>query len=485
MIQVFSWKQKQCLRIYINRRRIRASSSALKHYSFYLTKTHQVRHLENGLHLDHAVLINWFLNFSDQFIHCKRNKRDYMGKKPSKFATSAPSSGTTQAFVHPANDNKVQIEEIRVFVDNIQAVLDKMHREVEANSLLPNRIFEPLFGALTSLQEILKPSRPNICYIVGPSNTGKSSTINKICGKLVCPISDNHHPGTTEFQVVEVPEVNTTFVDTIGFGSNKESDQYLLKEMRKLAKQGKQPDAIVLVITKDLLRRQIHLKNTIKDLNTYLTWLKNQRGNTEVPVFCILGKIDEYFKGQLPSTADDLQKVNGYIKDTLEIVNEYLIYPATSCISISAERDYGIETLRNNINAHSPFSAQIIDRNLDYFSRARKSLANKIIATFATASAAASLFPLIDIVIVTFLQQWMYRMLACFSINPSRTPESFKTLHGAQQLSSLGIRAVALLVGGVFQLSFVGYVVGSAICTVAASSSTAVMGWACYHYFIQ
>lgn len=408
-----------------------------------------------------------------------------MGKTPSKFAASAPSSGARQEFVNPVNDNRVQMGEIEMFLDNIREVLDRICREVEANELLPNWIFEPLFDAVKSVQEILNPDRPNICYVVGPSNTGKSTTINKICGEPVCGISDTHDPGTTAFQVVEVPEVNTIFIDTIGFGSNTESDRNLLKEMRKLAKQGKQPDAIVLVITKDLLRRRRDLKSTIKDLNTYLTWLKNERANTEVPVFCILGKIDEYFKGNLPSTAGDFEQVKGYIKEALEIVNEHLIYPATSCTAISAERDYGIETLRNNINAHSPFGAQIIDRNLDYFSGVRKSIANKIIAAFSTASAAASLIPLADIAIVTVLQEWMYRMLACFSVDPSRTPDTFKTLHRAQQMSSLGIRAAALMVGGVFQLSLVGYVVGSAICTVVASSSTAVMGWASYYYFIQ
>jgi uncharacterized protein (DUF697 family) len=113
------------------------------------------------------------------------------------------------------------------------------------------------------------------------------------------------------------------------------------------------------------------------------------------------------------------------------------------------------------------------------------SIVNKIIAAFSTASAAVSFLPIADIFIVTFLQEWMYRMLACFSVDPSRTADSFKAVHRIQQGASIAIRTGALFVGGVFQLSVVGYLIGSGICVAAAATSTAAIGWACYFYFVD
>ena len=75
-------------------------------------------------------------------------------------------------------------------------------------------------------------------------------------------------------------------------------------------------------------------------------------------------------------------------------------------------------------------------------------------------------------------------MLACFSIDPTRTPDTFKTVHRAFQGASLGVRAAALFVGGIFQLSLVGYLVGSSICVATAALSTGTLGWASYYYFI-
>jgi GTPase Era involved in 16S rRNA processing/uncharacterized protein (DUF697 family) len=408
-----------------------------------------------------------------------------MGNESSKYRTSATTSVDTRPFFNKVKDNKIQIEVMRMLADNIQEVLDKMKREVKENELFPNAIFDPLFESLESLKEVLQPEQPNICYIVGSTNTGKSTTINAICGSPVCDVSDTDIPGTEIFQVVKAPEVNTTFIDTVGFGAQATGDRKLLKTMQQFSKQGHQPDAIILIVTKDSLRKEEHLVSTIKGLNKYLIWLKNRRFKSEVPVLCVLGKIDEYFKGQLPLTPAHDETVKAHTKRVLERVNATLVYPATCCIPISAEHDYGIETLRNSINAHSPFNAQIIDRNLDYFTRARKSIGNKIIAAFSTAAAAVSLLPFVDVVMLTVLQDWMYCMLACFSIDSRRTPETFKTLNHSVQSAGLGIRTTAFVVGRVAKLSVIGYAVGSAICVASASSSIAVLGWACYHYFIE
>jgi uncharacterized protein (DUF697 family) len=234
-----------------------------------------------------------------------------------------------------------------------------------------------------------------------------------------------------------------------------------------------------LVVTREQLRNKASLENTIIYINNVLKWVKSQRYNTEVPVLCVLNKIDEYFGNDLPKTEADVEKIKKYTETALRLVNEHLIMPATQCIATSATKNYGIDQLRLNINSQSPLNAQIIDKNLDYISQYRLSIANKIIAAFSTAAAAVSFLPIADIVIVTFLQEWMYKMLACFSIDPSRTPDTFKTVHRLQQGTSFVIRAGALFIGGVFQLSLVGYLVGSSICVATAATSTAAVGWAC------
>jgi uncharacterized protein (DUF697 family) len=242
------------------------------------------------------------------------------------------------------------------------------------------------------------------------------------------------------------------------------------------------PDAIILVVTKDHLRRERDLISTTNDINSILKWLKKQRYNADIPILCVLNKIDEYFDNNLP-TPEFRTKVEEYTTMALTIVNKYLTIPATKCIPVSNIKDYGIDELRRNIDAQSPLNAQIIDKNLDYVTQYRLSIANKIIAAFSTASAAVSFLPIVDIVLITVLQEWMYRLLACFSVDPSRTPDAFKALHCVHQVASLGIRAGALFVGGVFQLSVVGYLIGSSICVATATTSTAALGWESYFYF--
>ncbi|CAF4196841.1 unnamed protein product, partial [Rotaria sordida] len=188
---------------------------------------------------------------------------------------------------------------------------------------------------------------------------------------------------------------------------------------------------------------------------------------------------------ELPTSEADVEKLQQSTEEALKLVNQCLAIQANVCVCVSATKNYGIDQLRLNINAVSPLNAQIIDKNLDYISQYRYSIANKIIAAFSTASAVVSFLPIADIIIITVFQDWMYRMLACFSVDPKRTSNSFKTVHCVQQGASVAIRAGALIIGGVFQLSVVGYLIGSSVCVVTASASTAALGWACYWYFVD
>ncbi|CAF3473296.1 unnamed protein product [Rotaria socialis] len=406
-----------------------------------------------------------------------------MGNNSSKVSKSQPNFERAKAASNDSNDAS-KTKEIEILLNNIQQVIDSMKMEVKPNPLFPKTFFNPLFNALSSLTETLNPTRPHTCYCVGGTDVGKSSLINSIAGKEVCAVGENDRPCTDTFKVVPVEDVNATFVDSIGFGAQL-NDSILVTQTQKQMQNIERPDAVIIVVTKNNLRTVVSLDSIMKNVNSVLKYLKQMRHGTSIPVICVLSKIDEYFQGKVPNCEDDVKQLEEYTERALTLVNKYLIDPAVQCIPVSTRYNYGVDQLRLSINAQSPLNAQIVDKNLDSISRCRVSIANKIIAAFSTASAAASFLPLADIVIVTILQEWMYRMLACFSIDPNRTANAFKAVHRIQQTANLAIRVGALFIGGVLQLSIVGYFIGAGICVATAATSTAALGWASYFYFVD
>ncbi|CAF1939646.1 unnamed protein product [Rotaria magnacalcarata] len=388
-----------------------------------------------------------------------------MGKNSSKFSKSQPNFERAKAASNDSNDAS-KTKEIEILLNNIQQVIDSMKMEVKSNPMFPMTLFNALFNTLGSLTETLNPTRSHTCYCLGGTDVGKSSLINSIARSDECKIGENDLPCTDGFKIVHVEDVNATFVDSIGFGAQLD-DSVLVTRTQKQMENIERPDAVIIVVTKNNLRTTVSLDSIMKNVNS------------------VLNKIDEYFKGQAPNSEGDVKQLEEYTERALKSVNKYLIDPAVQCIPVSTRCNYGVDQLRLSINAQSPLNAQIIDKNLDFISRSRLSIANKIIAAFSTASAAASFLPLIDIVILTFLQEWMYRMLACFSIDPNRTPNTFKAVHRIQQTASIAIRAGALFIGGALQLSLVGYFIGTSICVVTAATSTAALGWASYFYFVD
>lgn len=399
----------------------------------------------------------------------------------------------TAPVTNPTKDSKLDAsaglnshdnEKVKIYHNKIQEVIDHMEADVKASKLLPDAIFLPLFDKLRELSQVINPTRSLICYCVGNTDAGKSSLINALSKSHVCPVSDSFEAGTNRFQTVSVPEINTLFVDTVGFGSNIH-DHALVRKFEEEIEKTNSPDIVLLIVSRADLRRVESLKNAIDYINFVLAWTRNKRNNVEVPVMCVLTKLDEYFPGQKLESEIHGKKTEEYISRALEIINMHLNEKVTKAIAVSSVQNYGIEELILSMNAQSPLNAQIMVKNVEYVEQCRLAMANKIIAAFSTACAAVSFLPGVDLVITTILQEWMYRMLACFSIDPERTPDQFKVVHKAQTMSSLVVRTVALMVGGVFQLSIVGYLIGSGICVVAASSTTAILGWKCYYYFVD
>ena len=243
--------------------------------------------------------------------------------------------------------------------------------------------------------------------------------------------------------------MNTIFVDTIGFGSSLNYSN-LVKCFKTELQMDDRSDSILLVVTQEQLRNVASLKNTIDYINKVVKRVENSRHNTQVPIICVLNKIDQYFPDGLSDSEECTNEIKEHMQEAIEIVNEFLKTKATQCIVTSTNKSYDIEELRTSINAQSPLNAQIIQNDFDYMKKHRWVLGNKIKGSFSTASATTSFLPIADIVIVTILQEWMYQMLACFSTDPNRTPDTFKERYGTAQSKTFFLRAAASAVGAVF-----------------------------------
>ena len=406
-----------------------------------------------------------------------------MGRgKPSKPVTLSviPVNPSSPAVV---SGNEDETEEMSRLVENIRIVSEQMKQDVKSNPKIPSGLCESLLNDLESLNSVSNPQRMHVCYVVGSTCAGKSNLINKISNTNKCKVSDMLDAGTRTFEIVCAKEVNTVFVDTIGFGSELD-DSDLVRTFEKQQNLDGLPDSILLVVTQEQLRNRASLKNVIDYINKVVRRVRNVRHNTSVPIICVLNKIDLCFPDGLSDSEDCRQKIAKLMEHALKIVNQFLKTKATLCVVTSTTKNYGIEELRCSINAQSPLHAQMINNDLEYMRKHRWIIANKIIAGFSTASAAVSLLPIADIFIVTILQYWMYRMLACLSTDPNRTPDTFDKEHAIATRMTFVVRAGASIVGAIFQLSLIGYFVGSGVCVTAAASSTAALGWTSYYYFI-
>ena len=315
-----------------------------------------------------------------------------MGGNTSQTQTTSVVSinAGSPAVVHGDDD---KIKEMKRLIGNIRVVLEKMKHDVESNTLVPNCLFRSLFNDLESLNNVLNPQRMHVCYVVGGTCSGKSSLINGIIKENKCYISNTDEAGTHDFEIISAPEVNTVFVDTIGFGS-KSGDSVLIRRFETELKIDGLPDSILLVVTQEQLRNIASLKTTIGYINRVVKYVESIRHNTSVPIICVLNKIDQYFSDGLSDSEDCRKKIGQHMQKALEIVNRFLETKATQCIVTSPHKNYGIDGLRSSINAQSPLNAQIIDKDLEYMKKHRWIIANKIIAAFSSTSAAVSFLPI-------------------------------------------------------------------------------------------
>jgi GTPase Era involved in 16S rRNA processing len=368
---------------------------------------------------------------------------------------------------------------------NISAIINAMEQDVRANKLVPDNIFLPLLKKLRSLNKVMDPQRALICYLVGNTSTGKSSLINKICGRLVCRVSEDDGHGTENFSRIHVEEVNTTFIDTVGFGSDDE-DAAVCNEIKSRFMESKElPDVILFIVTRENLRDQNALKWITSRLNNILKWLMKQQYQIEIPIVCVLNKIDDYFEGRAPQEQGDLERVEEHLTSALSKVNQHLCIEIKQRVAVSTRFNYHVDHLKTIMNVNSPLNAQIIENNHQYFLKYRQSMANTIITAFSTASAAISVVPLIDLLIITVMHGWMFKMLACFSVDSRRTPEMFERVNWTQNMLHSIARTALLLVGDAFELTGALFLIGAGISVTAASLTTAKLGWTCYEYFTK
>lgn len=240
----------------------------------------------------------------------------------------------------------------------------------------------------------------------------------------------------------------------------------------------------MLVVTRQNLRDQATLKRITDILKKILQWLNKEAHQIRVLVLCVLSKIDEYFDGQRLCDVD-IEEVNKRLTNALIEINKHLHYRVEQRVAVSARQKYHIDHLFSILNVNSPLNAQIILNQRQYFANHRQTMATKIITAFAAANAAISLLPAIDILIIRIMDEWMFKILACFSVDPSRTADMFIRLKSAQHITVSILRTGLLLLGDAMELTGIAFLAGAGISATTASLTTAKLGWDCYSYMTK
>jgi len=78
--------------------------------------------------------------------------------------------------------------------------------------------------------------------------------------------------------------------------------------------------------------------------NNIIQRLTKPKHKIEIPIVCVLNKIDEYFNGQVPQQ-EDLEEFKKYLMNALEKVNENLCIKVKQCIAVSIWRKYNVDDL--------------------------------------------------------------------------------------------------------------------------------------------
>lgn len=362
----------------------------------------------------------------------------------------------------------------------ILRVTSRMEQDMKINDWPPKRISNPLITKLQTLSTIIDPHRPFVCSVVGNINRGKSSLINEICRTKVCHSGEYDKEGTKRFQRIDVPEMNAIFFKIVEFGSN---DDFVLS--RRIKNDFKEtllsPDVILFVVTKDDLCDQNALQRISTVLNELLESLKQEQSQGECPVVFVLNKIEDYFRGTCP-TLNEGEIVDAHLTNAVAKMNQYLCTKVKSRIAVSSRYRYDIDHLSMILNMHSPLNAQIISKKHSYFVECRKTIASKIISSFTMATAAISAFPVVDIRIVMMMEKWMFEMLSCFSVDPSRTIDTFKKEQRADIVVQSSSRRFHFKMSNGIIATGVTFLASAGLNATAVSLTTAASGWACYNH---
>jgi GTPase SAR1 family protein len=413
-------------------------------------------------------------------------------------------------------DNEYE-QKANELISRTKSGLKQAIKEVEASyfgNVLASIAKEKL-SELENIHLLLNPERPCNIYVVGSSQVGKSSLLNALFKDAKFRTGTGMESCTSSITYSYLENYNVQLYDTIGFEIDKKetckriTDAMFSKDdinsdirQRRNVAKNNLPDVILFCYNKSEFHssRIQALRNTVKNLKDIVAKVKSKTNET-VPIIPVLTKLDEGLDSvSKPLSVDDIQMLkDGFEKVRRHSTYRELIESLSTYGSFATaiwrhnndfSHNYGVNAVMNAVCASADLRASIINNNLSSLNSLRRTLAMKIIFTFVGINTAASVLPLIDIPITTFLINVMVKLLSSLSTDEKRTYEKYSTIHNAFIVSVTFARSAALGLCFLLDLSAIvsfgiGALIGGAVGATASASSTTIIGLHAYSYFCE
>ena len=226
--------------------------------------------------------------------------------------------------------DKKGIDEI---IRNIEGIFNSAFESIPEGTLgrkwlkdtLKSLLIEQTLKDLKELAE----NRPPTFFLIGRTQTGKSSLINAIVGKQVADVGDNIKSLTTEAKKYSInfPEINSTlvFVDSRGYFESKKLKEIDAVTQLKQDITKHKPDVILHILNSEEVASAEKELNAFKNIQDNL---KQQTGE-KIPTIIVINKIDKIGKTRKDilkwppeeylEKANDIEKVLNTVAENLKI----------------------------------------------------------------------------------------------------------------------------------------------------------------------
>eukprot|EP01126_Amoeba_proteus_P008697 TRINITY_DN13271_c0_g1_i1.p1 TRINITY_DN13271_c0_g1~~TRINITY_DN13271_c0_g1_i1.p1 ORF type:complete len:262 (+),score=36.87 TRINITY_DN13271_c0_g1_i1:63-848(+) len=181
-----------------------------------------------------------------------------------------------------------------------------------------NELVETYFSSCRTLaNEMDKPLRPCVIYLIGPTGSGKSSLINSLAQSKLANVGTTE-PCSTKSETYDHPEINAIIVDTRGIceGQGLEvSKEHSAQEQLKQDVQKNKPDVILYLTTRSQ-HRVLGTRN--------VGFLKSLKESIQPPppLLLVLTKMDDSIGDEIDP--DDIEAIKNLGReDAKKIVEMY------------------------------------------------------------------------------------------------------------------------------------------------------------------